>query len=82
MNNFRPLNSQFTRIGYLCAVVLGVHHDAELGEVESVVAVAVVLSETRVHVARAQPANDITDSYNSVLRKYYRTRPKGGPQVW
>ena len=41
---------------YLCAVMLGIHHDAELGEVEAVVAVAVVLPEACLHVGCAQPA--------------------------
>ena len=31
-------------------MMLGVHHDAELGKAEAVVAVAVVLPETRLHV--------------------------------
>ena len=36
--------------------MLGIHHDAELGEVEAVVAVAVVLPEACLHVGCAQPA--------------------------
>ena len=40
---------------YLCAVVLRVHHGAELDEVEAVVAVAVVLPKARLDVRRAQP---------------------------
>ena len=57
--------------------MLGVHHDAELGEVEAVVAVAVVLPEARLHVRRAQPADsrvrflpNVSDtaSYYTVLR--------------
>ena len=43
---------------FLCAVMLGIHHDAELCEVEAVVAVAVVLPEARLHVRRAQPAEN------------------------
>ena len=56
-NNFWPIISVSVKITFLCAVMLGIHHDAELGEVEAVVAVAVVLPEARLHVRRAQPAD-------------------------